>query len=665
MITQKSVQEILETVKVEDIIQDFVSLKRRGVNMIGLCPFHNEKTPSFTVSPAKNIYKCFGCGAAGNAVKFLMEHENLSFPEALRYIANKYNIKIEEKEVSPEVLAERQRMDSLFIITQFARDFFSEQLFETDRGKSVGLSYFKQRGFREDIIRKFGLGYAPAKGDALTVTAKQNSYNIDLLKEVGLTSQYNRDFFRDRVMFTIHNLSGKVIGFGGRILQKDVKAPKYINSPETEIYNKSKVLYGAYFAKTAIRKQDECIMVEGYTDVISLHQDGIENVVASSGTSLTVEQILLVKRYTPNIKILYDGDKAGIKAALRGLDLVLAQDMNVKVVLLPDGEDPDSYLQSVGSAAFKEYLENEAKDFILFKTDLLLDDAGNDPIKRSEVIKDVVKSIAKVPDPIKRSLYVRECAKIVGVEEQLLVNESNKLVGKELKKRTEQQAKRKASRQPSDPNFPNPSDEPFFPTEEVGSGAMPLSPLEQKTKTLSGDEFQERDLARILVLFAEEIFDKEDQITVSQYLLENLEDIIDDFDNALYKKIVHLCMERMANGESLERSFFVNHSDQDIQKFTIDMMSSPYEYSENWEKKWELFLHSQKMPDKNFIQDSLSSLKRFRLRKLKKMLERNQLKIKELSEGNDFEQVMIHMKLHQKIKSIHDDLAKEMGSVVL
>ncbi|MCI5080604.1 MAG: DNA primase, partial [Saprospiraceae bacterium] len=349
MITQKSVQEILETAKVEDVIQDFVNLKRRGVNMIGLCPFHNEKTPSFTVSPAKNIYKCFGCGKAGNPVQFLMDHENLSFPEALRWLAQKYGIEIEEKQVSQEVIEERQRLDSLYIVNKFARDFFAEQLFETDRGKSVGLSYFKQRGFREDIIRKFGLGYSPAQSDLLTVTAKQKGYNIDLMKEVGLTSKYGRDFFRDRVMFTIHNLSGKVIGFGGRILQKDVKAPKYINSPETEIYNKSKVLYGAFFAKTAIRKQDECILVEGYTDVISLHQDGIENVVASSGTSLTVDQIRLVKRYTQNIKILYDGDKAGIKAALRGLDLVLAQDMNVKVVLLPEGEDPDSYLQGVGS----------------------------------------------------------------------------------------------------------------------------------------------------------------------------------------------------------------------------------------------------------------------------------------------------------------------------
>lgn len=655
MITQKSVQEILETAKVEDVIQDFVNLKRRGVNMIGLCPFHNEKTPSFTVSPAKNIYKCFGCGKAGNPVQFLMDHENLSFPEALRWLAQKYGIEIEEKQVSQEVIEERQRLDSLYIVNKFARDFFAEQLFETDRGKSVGLSYFKQRGFREDIIRKFGLGYSPAQSDLLTVTAKQKGYNIDLMKEVGLTSKYGRDFFRDRVMFTIHNLSGKVIGFGGRILQKDVKAPKYINSPETEIYNKSKVLYGAFFAKTAIRKQDECILVEGYTDVISLHQDGIENVVASSGTSLTVDQIRLVKRYTQNIKILYDGDKAGIKAALRGLDLVLAQDMNVKVVLLPEGEDPDSYLQGVGSSAFQQYLENEAKDFILFKTDLLLADAGNDPIKRSTVIKDIVQSIAKVPDPIKRSLYVRECAKVVGVEEQLLINESNKLVGKAFKK---QQA---ANEQQGgyDGSFPSAQDEPSH----LPEGELP--PLESAKKPLTGDEFQERDLARILVLFSNEIYDKEENISVAEYLLGNLEDVIEHFDNELYGKIVHLVLEKLSEGELVGRNFFVNHQDAAIQKFTIDMMTSPYEYSENWEKKWDLFLHSQEMPDENFKKDSLSSLKYFRLRKLKRMLRDNQEKIAELSKTDDMEQLMLHMKFHQKLKQIHDDLAKEMGAVVI
>ena len=435
MISQKSVQEIIETAKIEDVVQDFVSLKRRGVNLIGLCPFHNEKTPSFTVSPAKNIFKCFGCGQAGNPVGFLMEHENYSFPEALRWLAAKYGIEIEETETTQEAREEQQLFDSLYLVNQFARDYYQDQLFNTDLGKSVGLGYFKRRGFREETIKKFGLGYAPAGRDLFTRQAVGKGYNIELLRKLGLTTQYDRDFFRGRVMFTIHNLSGKVIGFGGRILQKDVKAPKYINSPETEIYNKSKVLYGAYFAKKSIRKEGECILVEGYTDVISLHQAGIENVVASSGTSLTVEQIRLIKRYTPNVKIIYDGDIAGVKAALRGLDLVLEQGMNVKVVLLPEGEDPDSYLQSVGATAFKEYIDQQAQDFILFKAKVLLKEAGDDPVKKAGVIKDIVDSIAKIPDPIIRGLFVRECAKVVGVEEELLVAETNKRVGRAFKKK--------------------------------------------------------------------------------------------------------------------------------------------------------------------------------------------------------------------------------------
>jgi len=417
VIAQKSVQEILDTVKVEEVIQDFVNLRRRGVNLIGLCPFHNEKTPSFNVSPSKNIFKCFGCGKGGDAVQFLIEHEHFTFAEALLYIAKKYNIEVEETVVSQEAMAEKQHFESLYIVNQFASDFYQEQLFETDRGKSIGKSYFKERGFRDETIRHFGLGFAPNQPDALTTKAVGMGYNIEFLRSVGLTTQYERDFFRDRVIFPIHNLSGKIIAFAGRILVKDVKAPKYINSPETEIYNKSKTLYGAFFAKRAIRQEDECILVEGYTDVISLHQSGIENVVASSGTSLTVEQARLIRRYTPNVKILYDGDLAGIKAALRGVDILLEQDLNVRIVLLPDGEDPDSYLQQAGVEAFKTYISQTAKDFITFKADQLMKEAGNDPVKKAHVIKDIISSIAKIPDPIKRMVYVRECSRIAQVSE--------------------------------------------------------------------------------------------------------------------------------------------------------------------------------------------------------------------------------------------------------
>ncbi|MEO1435411.1 MAG: DNA primase, partial [Bacteroidota bacterium] len=374
MISQKTINEIFEAAKVEDVISEYVPLKKRGVNLIGLCPFHNEKTPSFTVSPAKNIYKCFGCGAAGNAVNFLMEHNQMTYPEALRNLAARYNIEVEETRTTEEGLAERQLFESMYLVNEFAQKFYAQQLFETSRGKSVGLAYFKDRGFREETIKAFGLGYAPPSGNMLTKAALDAGYKMDLLQKAGLTTSKGRDFFWDRVQFVIHNISGKVVGFGGRILNKQLKGPKYINTAESEIYKKSKILYGAYQARRSIRRKDQCLLVEGYTDVISLHQAGIENVVASSGTALTVEQIRLVKRYTQNMCIIYDGDAAGIKAAMRGLDLVLEQDMNVKIVLLPDGEDPDSFMQSVGLTKFEAYLESEAADFIFFEQNFRLEE---------------------------------------------------------------------------------------------------------------------------------------------------------------------------------------------------------------------------------------------------------------------------------------------------
>ena len=579
MISEKSVQEIIEAAKVEEVIQDYVNLKRRGVNMIGLCPFHNEKTPSFTVSPSKNIYKCFGCGKGGNAVQFLMDHDNMTFPEALRHLAKKFNIEIEETETTQEAIAERQYFDSLYLVNQYAKDFYKDQLLHTDKGKSIGLSYFKDRGFSDEIIQKFDLGFAPYTKDVFTQKAIGAGYDAELLKKLGLTTQYNSDFFRDRVMFTIHNLSGKVLGFGGRTLHKDKKIPKYINSPETEIYTKNKVLYGAYFAKSAIRQEDECILVEGYTDVISLHQAGIENVVASSGTSLTEGQIRLIKRYTPNVKILYDGDLAGVKAALRGLDLVLEQDLNVKVVLLPDGEDPDSYLKKIGETAFKEYLNENAQDFIMFKADLLIAEANNDPIKKSALIKDIVSSIALIPDPLKRAIYTKECSKRFEVSEQILVGETNKIVGKRLSKRRDKAAKAR------------PTSDPSFPTQEYYVGEEPVyqedlqAPIEATPQRQTGDEFQEKDIVRILVAGGDKIFDKEEKITVAHYILSNIEDVIDDFDHPLYQRVLKYGMELLAEGKEVHPNVFLNHIDMDISQLAVDCISSPYEYSENWEKE--------------------------------------------------------------------------------
>ncbi len=655
MISQKSIQEVFETAKIEEVVEEFVRLKKRGVNMIGLCPFHSEKTPSFTVSPSKNIFKCFGCGQGGGPVHFIMEHENLSYPEAIRYLARKYGIELEETVSSPEHLAEQQKLDSYYIINKFAADFFQEQLFDTDRGKNIALPYFKERGFREETIQKFGLGYAPKDWKALLEEAQKRQHNEQLLKDLGLVSEKGFDFFRDRVMFPIYNLSGKVIGFGGRILEKKAKAPKYINSPETEIYNKSKILYGAYQAKNAIRKADECILVEGYTDVISLHQAGIENVVASSGTSLTTGQVQMIKRYTPNIKILYDGDPAGVKAALRGLDLVLEEDMNVKVVLLPEGEDPDSYVKNVGATDFKQYLENQAQDFIFFKANILMEEGKNDPVKKVELIRSVVDSIARIPDPIKRSLYVKECARLVDVEEQLLISEVNKVIGQRLRKLK----KEKDREQLPEPGQRN---EPFTVEKHPSISEKQEAASESK---VAGHEFQERDIIRILIHYGDQLFDQTEKITVAEFILSNIEDVIDDFDQVLYQAISREALERLSQGQAVDPTYFTNHEDQQIRELAVDLLSTPYEYSENWEKKWDIYLNTQKMPDENFVKDSEHALKRFRLKKIVRKCIQNQEKIKELGQAGDVENMMLHMRLQQKLLEIRNELAKELGTVVL
>lgn len=677
MIKQKTIDDIMETARVEDVVGDFVNLKRRGVNLIGLCPFHNEKTPSFTVSPSKGIYKCFGCGEGGDALKFVMEHEQLTYPEALRYLAKKYGIEVEETEVSDEARAERQHQESLFLINDFAKAYYQKQLFETDRGKSVGLSYFRQRGFREETIRYFGLGYAPAGKDTFTLTAVQKGYNADLLKQLGLTSKYGRDFFRDRVMFPIHNLSGKVIGFGGRILAKDVKAPKYVNTPETQIYNKSKVLYGAYFAKKAIRQADECILVEGYTDVIALHQAKVENVVASSGTSLTIGQIGLIKRYTENIKILYDGDKAGVKAALRGLGLVLEQGLNVKIVLLPEGEDPDSYVQKVGTEAFQTFITQQAQDFIMFQAGLLKEEAAGDPVKQTKLIQEIVDSISKIPDPIKRSLYVRECATLMGVQEELLINEANKAVAHRLRKQEQERLRdaRRKEREQQSGNRPAPlppaRDEPPLPTEEPG-GIQDLAyeelPPEEQPATAPapqtvGDGFQERDLVRILVTGGDTQFDQEDGLSVAEYLIANVEDVLDEFDNSLYQRVFQIAMETLSEGNAVTPQLFLHHIEDDVQQLAIDLSSTLYEYSENWANRWEIFLTTQKMPDENFVKDSISAIKRFRLRKLNRMIKENAKQLRQVLDKGEGD-YMLHLKLDQRLKATRNELAKELGTVV-
>ncbi|MEM6965643.1 MAG: DNA primase, partial [Bacteroidota bacterium] len=627
-----------------------------------------EKTPSFVVSPAKNICKCFGCGNGGDPVRFIMKHENMSFPDALRYLAGRYNIEIEEIQMSDEQRKEKQLVESLFIINQYAADYFAKELLETDEGKSIGWSYFKERGFREEAIRHWQLGYAPKQKDSFTLQATQDAHSLELLKKLGLTTQYGSDFYRERVMFPIRNLSGKIIGFGGRILQKGAKAAKYINSPESEVYRKSKVLYGAYFAKGPIRKLDECILVEGYTDVISLHQAGIENVVASSGTSLTVGQIKLISRFSQNIKILYDGDNAGIKAALRGLDLVLEQDMNVKVVLLPDGEDPDSYLQKVGTDAFQKYIEEKADDFIFFKTKLLLAEAQNDPVKKTRLIGSIIESIAKIPNTLKRSLYIKEVSQLMEVEEKYLVAEANKIITSLVKKsETQKFNERRRQQRALQSETPTP-DAPYAHPEVLPEDLAAAEEVaERKIKQIkpsTGDTFQEKDIIRILVTGGHLIFDKEENITVAQFMLANIQDVLEEFDDKLYQRIAQLSLTRLLNEETINPQFYLSNEDEEVAKVALDLSSSPNELSENWEKRWGVTLQTQPKPEENFTKDSVQSLKRFKLAKLIRMGKKNQEELKVAQENKDMEQMMTLLKMQQKLDGMRNELAKELKTVV-
>ncbi len=613
--------------------------------MIGLCPFHNEKTPSFNVSPAKNIFKCFGCSRGGTPVQFLMELENLSFPDAIRYLAKKYRIELEETQATPEAILEQQALESLYLINQFALEFFQEQLLHTDLGKSVGLSYFKRRGFREETIRKFGLGFAPDGRDAFTQAAISKGYAIDQLRKLGLTSAHDRDFFRNRVIFPIHSQSGKVIAFAGRILHNDPKAPKYINSPETDIYQKSKVLYGAFQAKTAIRKEDSCILVEGYTDVISLHQNGIENAVASSGTSLTIGQIRLIKRFTKHLTILYDGDAAGIRAALRGLDLALEEDMEVRVVILPDGEDPDSYVQKVGAPAFREYVKAESRDIIQLEARLLMEEAGNDPSRRATAIRQIAHTISRIKNPIRLDEYVRNVREILKVDEAALMHEINQIRRKDVEKHSE------ADNAPKTDTL----------APEKPPGPAPDSPL-----PVVGDAYQERDIARILITAGEKVFEEiEHVVTVAEYILMNIEDVLEEFDHPLYQRIARESLQLVTEKKTVNAQVFFQHPDPEIRQLAINLSTSPYDMSENWALKWDVFL-SQPHPEENHRKDAENLIKRFKLRKIKRFKDRNTLKLKSLYADNAPEEAILEcLALQLRLKDIESQLAKDLGTVIL
>ena len=607
--------------------------------MIGLCPFHNEKTPSFHVSVSKGIFKCFGCGKGGDSVRFIMDHEKASYPEALRYLAAKYSIEIAEVENTPEEQAINDRRESLYIVSGFASRFFQQQMFETEEGKNIGLSYFKERGFRDDIIKKFELGYSPDVWDALSTAAVSEGYNIHFLEETGLAIRKENekfyDRFRGRVMFPIHSFTGRVIGFGGRTLKTDKAVPKYVNSPESDIYHKSNVLYGLSFAKKTIRDLDNCYLVEGYADVLSVHQAGIENVVASSGTSLTVEQIRLIKRFTENITILYDGDEAGIKASLRGLDMILEEGLNVKVVLFPDGDDPDSFVQKFGSAAFKTHVEESKKDFILFKTSILLKDAGKDPIKRAGIIREVVESIAKIPDGIKASVFVRECSSLLQIEERVLISELNKI----------RAAKNKSSYQYERQPSPNIAPEPDF-AEIPGNSS-------------DTDEAQEKEIVRLLLNYGHELvhWDGITDTYIAPYVIGNLTDVT--FEHPLCIRVIDEYKKQLEDGDLPSEQDFIKHSDHQIADLAITMVSSPYVLSENWYAKRKIYVKNESEDLRSTILGGIFHLKKRKVdRILKKIRD-------EIQAENDADNQAILMKKYLQVKEVEKGISAFLGSVIV
>lgn len=622
MIPKFTIDKIIDAARVEDVIGDFITLKKRGANLLGLCPFHGEKSPSFTVSPAKGIYKCFGCGKSGTAVNFIMDHESLTYPEALKYLANKYGIEVVEKEVTVEEKAQQNEKESLYIVMQYAQKYFTDLLLNDDLGRSVGLGYFKERGFTQAIIDKFQLGYSSEERRKFSETAVKNGYKPEYLVKTGMSILSNNhtegnpitvsdifDRYTGRVMFPIHNISGKVIGFGGRILTSDKKLAKYINSPQTDIYDKSKTLYGLFQAKKTIIQDDTCFLVEGYTDVISMHQSGIENVVASSGTSLTVEQIKLIHRFTKNITILYDGDVAGIKASFRGIDLILEEGMNVRVLLFPDGDDPDSYSKKVTNEEFKEFIKSNSKDFISFKTSLLYEEVKNDPIKRADLIKDIVESIAVIPDAINRSVYVKECSRIMDISEQILQIEINKLIRKKSGKQNNSSA--------------GPSNHPDLPPD--ADSYIPEEYLEKEEPKDMVLDSEEKELLRMMMQYGNVLVEVEAedtdnvqqsfQLTVCEFVIFEMwrDDI--QFVNPVYQMVMDEFHHELESGNIPTMHTFVNHANPAVSQVAIDIASFPDTVSDKWEK-FGVAVPKEIYAIKKGIEHQLFSLKEKRLNQI-------------------------------------------------
>ena len=639
MIDQSTIDKIQETAEIVEVINDFVPLKKKGANYWACCPFHGEKTPSLSVSDSKQIFKCFGCGVAGDATKFVMEHEGMGFIEALKYLANKYGIEVVEEEKSDEQIASETKKDSLYIVLNYAKNYYKQQLLETDEGIHTGLSYFEKRGFSKETIEKFDLGYSSKEWSAFTTDALSKGYNLSYLEETGLTivkeegkKQYDR--FRDRVLFPIHNLSGKVIGFGGRILTDDKNQPKYVNSPETEVYHKSNILYGIYQAKSTIRKEENCFLVEGYTDVVSLHQGGVENVVASSGTSLTTEQIRLIKRYSENLTLLFDGDVAGQKAALRGLDMVLEEGMNAKVVVFPEGEDPDSYIQKVGGEEFKKYISEKGDDFIHFKSKLLLSDVHNDPIRRTEAVREIVKSLAVIDDTLKRTFYIKECAKLFEIEESVVIAEINKIRVKDF-----YDTKNKIQKQDVENLIPSPK------REENQLGFTSKATIEDL----------EVEVIRLLLNFSG--YEYSNDREVIQFLLEQLEGL--KFESAFSLELIEVLRKNLEDGKivGMNTLFSALKLSEEQQSKLIDLNMDKWDLSDGWKKNDIVVFSELDVPKPTFYH----VIHKLKWKRTCLMLEEC---LRDIQNSEDEEEVVKLQRKYSLLKQAEKEFAKLFGNIV-
>ena len=641
MIKQETIQRIIDTARIEEVVSEFVSLKKRGTSLIGLCPFHNEKTPSFHVSPAKGIFKCFGCGKGGDSIGFIMEHEKYSYTEALRHLAQKYNIEIEESAPSAAYLAEQSEKESLLSVTLFAQKFFTHNLLNSDEGKVIGLSYFKERGFTTQTIEKFQLGYAPNQYHLLTNDAVANGYTNEMLVKAGLSAEKDGqvyDRFRERVIFPIHNLTGRVIGFGGRILNSDKSKAKYINSPETEIYHKSQVLYGIWLAKNKIVADDNCFLVEGYTDVISMHQAGITNVVSSSGTSLTTEQIKLIKRFTSNITIIYDGDPAGIKASFRGISMILEEGLNVQVLLLPEPEDPDSFVRKNGLSYVLDFIKQNTTNFILFKTNLLLAEVAHDPVKKANLVTEILTDISLIPNQVTRSFYLKECSSLFSIDEQALNSQLNRMISQKMKKK-------------SSGSLPHDAPPP-----EIDGLEPQIIDIDIPEKTTQPQiyvdyydcEHQERNIIGLLLNHGNqeiEIENKDEnnhvidrsKHQVAQFVISELSTDEIEFEHPLYQKIYNECVILLNKDENVDiQKYFLQNSDEEVKQLTIEMISFPYEISMNWEESKKISTPNIYDNETGKLNDHvIESIYSLKLRKIELMIHEREVELRASSVNED------------------------------